>query len=196
MERTDEEYLEWKRKTDFIQNRWKQLYELEKEWGKEAIKYLMLLNSGAAVATLSFIGASNAARESIFPALALTCFFLGVIAAGILVAKAHHDCSRLFRFWQNDVERHFADPENLSYEDLLRRDDERVPAGGWDEFWGYSSFGCFIVGVIRRKNAFATSGVVASDYAQNAFSLLWSVVNQTTLAWGDRSAHSGSGILR
>ena len=56
MERNDEAYIRLKQQTEYINERWSQLYELEKEWGKEAIKYLMLTNAGGAVATLSFIG--------------------------------------------------------------------------------------------------------------------------------------------
>ena len=36
-----------------ITQRWVQLYELEKEWGERALKYLLLTNSGGAIATLS-----------------------------------------------------------------------------------------------------------------------------------------------
>ncbi len=42
-----------------INRRWGQLYELEKEWGEKALKYLFLTNSGGAIATLSFLGAAE-----------------------------------------------------------------------------------------------------------------------------------------
>lgn len=43
----------------YINRRWGQLYELEKEWGERALKYLFLTNSGGAIATLSFLGAAK-----------------------------------------------------------------------------------------------------------------------------------------
>lgn len=36
--------------------RWGQLYQLEKEWSERGLNYLMLTNSGGAVAILSFFG--------------------------------------------------------------------------------------------------------------------------------------------
>tara|TARA_B110001469_G_scaffold125200_1_gene140192 strand:+ start:1170 stop:1454 length:285 start_codon:yes stop_codon:yes gene_type:complete len=53
-ERIDEPYIQWKaenqrNENDYISSRWSQLYSLEEEWGKEAVKYIILLNSGGAV---------------------------------------------------------------------------------------------------------------------------------------------------
>mgnify|MGYP001445919703 CR=1 FL=1 len=106
MEREDEEYLQWKQQRSYISTRWGQLYELEKEWGKEAIKYLMLTNAGGAVATLSFIGSSDEIRESLPPKLALLFFFIGLVSSGFMIAYAYETMFRLFKGWQKDVEAH------------------------------------------------------------------------------------------
>ena len=146
MERNDEKYLKWKQQRGHINQRWGQLYELEKEWGKEAIKYLMLVNAGGAVATLGFIGTSDAVRMAVTPKIALFLFFLGLLCSGLMIAYAYETMSRLFERWQKDVEAH--DREEISYEELLRRDDERVPSGVVDRVLGYTSLLCFAFGFL------------------------------------------------
>ena len=44
---------------NIINQRWKQLYELEKEWADKATKYLFLTNSGGSIAVLSYMGAAG-----------------------------------------------------------------------------------------------------------------------------------------
>jgi NADH:ubiquinone oxidoreductase subunit 5 (subunit L)/multisubunit Na+/H+ antiporter MnhA subunit len=144
MEREDKEYLQWKQQRSYINTRWGQLYELEKEWGKEAIKYLMLTNAGGAVATLSFIGSSSEIRESLPPKLALLFFFIGLISSGFMIAYAYETMSRLFNGWQKDVEAH--DRKEFDYDTLISRDDERVPSGVIDRVLGYMSLFSFIIG--------------------------------------------------
>ena len=45
-----------KHQIEYINLRWKQLYDLEKERADQAIKYLFLTNSGGAVTVLSLWG--------------------------------------------------------------------------------------------------------------------------------------------
>lgn len=97
MERNDEEYLKWKQQRGHIDQRWGQLYELEKEWGKEVIKYLMLVNAGGAVATLSFIGTSDAVRAAVTPKIALLLFFLGLLCSGFIITYVYETMSKLIR---------------------------------------------------------------------------------------------------
>lgn len=143
-ERTDATYLKWKRETELTQQRWKQLYELEKEWGKEAIKYLMLLNSGGAVAALSFIGAVG--PDYVWPQakVALGFYLVGVILAGTMVAVAYLTVSSIFKGWQADYDLYYY--EKITYKQLSARDDARVPSGKLDVVLGISSFACFILG--------------------------------------------------
>jgi len=58
----------------YINQRWEQLYELEKEWGERALKYLLLTNAGGAIATLSFLGTSPAAIK--MPGAKIACHLL------------------------------------------------------------------------------------------------------------------------
>lgn len=39
---------------DYVNQRWKQLYGLEMDFSSEGIKYMLLVNAGAAVAVLAF----------------------------------------------------------------------------------------------------------------------------------------------
>jgi hypothetical protein len=58
----EKDVLERRNKT--IDHRWKELYELETEAEKEGLKFLFVTNSGGAIATLSFMGATELARNS------------------------------------------------------------------------------------------------------------------------------------
>ena len=146
MERNDEEYLQWKQQRSYINTRWNQLYELEKEWGKEAIKYLMFTNAGGAIATLSFIGTSEEVRGSLPPKLALIFFFIGLVSSGIMIAYAYETMSRLFDAWQRDVNAH--NKKEFDYHTLVKRDGERVPNGVLDRILGYTSLLSFIIGFL------------------------------------------------
>ena len=82
---------------------------LTKEWGDKAISYLMLTNSGGAVAVLSFMGASDTVRRMVGPKIASGCFSLGVICTGILVAKQLHRFERVFKGYRKEAEEYLAD---------------------------------------------------------------------------------------
>ena len=134
------------RRSSLIDSRWKQLYELEKEWGKEAIKYLMLMNAGGSVAILSFIGSSSPLARDSNVSLALIIFFSGIVFAGFMVAYAYESMSALNRGWRKDVESYANN--DLAYKKLMERDAQRVPFGAVDRVLGYCSFLCFIGGAI------------------------------------------------
>lgn len=144
MEKKEIDLQQWKQQRSHINTRWGQLYELQKEWGKEAIKYLMLMNAGGAIATLSFIGTSKEVRELCGPKISLMLFFMGIVSAGFMIAYAFHTCNHLFKMWQQEVATH--DRGEINYDQLIANDDARVPSGKVDIILGYISFGCFILG--------------------------------------------------
>ena len=150
-ERTDEAYLQWKadnqkNENDYISSRWSQFYELEKEWGQTAIKYLVMFNAGGAIATLSFVGALGASQIGNTAIIALSLFVAGVVIAGFMVAHAYKTCSSLFKHFRLDEAKHSRG--DLSYEDFLSADEARVPSGKLETALGYLSFACFIVGCV------------------------------------------------
>jgi len=46
-----------KARIEYVNRRWRDLYERQLDVGDRVIKYLILINSGGAVAVLSFMGA-------------------------------------------------------------------------------------------------------------------------------------------
>ncbi len=134
------------RRINHINVRWGQLYQLEKEWGERALKYLLLTNSGGAIATLSFLGASAEAISATGAKISLFLFVLGVFLVGVSTAKTFHHMSRLFKTWKQDTSHYFED--KITWEHLQRQDDERAVEDFWDYAIPYGSFACFILGSI------------------------------------------------
>lgn len=130
----------------YITQRWVQLYELEKEWGERALKYLLLTNSGGAIATLSFLGASPLAINLIGAKIALFLFVFWGFLVGISTAKTYHHMSYLFEAWRADVNHYYTD--KVTWEHLQEEDKKRAVVGFWDYAIPYTSFGCFIAGSI------------------------------------------------
>ena len=129
-----------------INRRWGQLYELEKEWGEKAIRYLLLTNAGGAIATLSFLGASSQALNRPSAKVALLFFVVGVVLVGIGTAKQFHHMSGLFKAYKQDVEHYFAD--RITWEHLNDQDRARAKLDFIDYAVPYTSFGCFIGGCV------------------------------------------------
>lgn len=129
-----------------INQRWSQLYELEKEWGERALKYLLLTNSGGAITTLGFLGASPAAINMLGAKISLFLFVFGVFLVGVSTAKTFHYMSRLFKAWKVDVDHYYAD--KITWEHLQEQDKNRSVEDFLDYAIPYTAFGCFITGSI------------------------------------------------
>jgi hypothetical protein len=126
-----------------INRRWGQLYQLQKEWGERAFKYLFLTNSGGAIATLSFLGAANE-LTGLGTKIALFLFVLGIVFAGISTAKTFHHMSGLLKKYKQGVEDFYAD--KITWTALTDNDNERAVASWLDYLIPYLSFFCFIMG--------------------------------------------------
>lgn len=107
---------------DAVNRRWGQLHGLEKEWGERVYKYLLLSNSGGAVAMLSFLGTGKAAHL-VASQLALVFFVLGVIVTGCGLARIYHRMDRLFSKYKSDARRFFSD--EIDFGEVTRRDEAR-----------------------------------------------------------------------
>lgn len=129
-----------------INQRWTQLYELEKEWGERALKYLLLTNSGGAIATLSFLGALPASINKLGAIISLFLFVFGVFLVGVSTAKTFHHMSRLFKAWKSDVDHYYSD--KVTWEYLHAEDEKRAVEDIWDYAVPYISFACFIAGSV------------------------------------------------
>ena len=145
---------------EYVSIRWKQLNTLEKEWGDKAVNFLILINGGGAVAVLSFLGASSAAREMVSPRWALLCFTLGVIATGILIANTVHLMTNLGLGWRNDADEYLK--RKLKWEVLLENDKTRTGSNYVGFTLGYFAFGMFIAGcLVGGISLFCSSSGVA-----------------------------------
>ena len=133
---------------NYLNQRWAQLYELEKEWGDKAVNYLLLTNSGGAIATLSFLGAVKDLTPTQYLnfKIALICFALGVFLVGVTTARAYHHMLHLFEGYKKDANKFLLD--SVSWEHLNGEDELRVSSMRLQYFFPYASFICFIVGCI------------------------------------------------
>lgn len=104
----------------------------------------MLTNSGGAIATLSFLGASSQTINLSGAKISLFLFVLGVFLAGVSTAKTFHNMSHLFKLWKEDVENYQSD--EITWEQLQEQDKNRAINSFLDFAIPYASFGCFIGG--------------------------------------------------
>ena len=130
----------------FIDQRWAQLYELRKTAAERAVRYLLLTNSGGAIATLSFLGAYEGELDASSIRNALSLFGAGVILVGLSGFWQFHSISRMFAAWRSAVDKYFND--KISWDQLNSEDIKRSATTFWDYFFPYLSFGCFIAGCI------------------------------------------------
>jgi hypothetical protein len=129
-----------------ITARWAQLNALRKEWIDKAVSFLVLTNAGGAVAVLSFMGTSDEVRRMCGPRFALGCFAFGIIVAGIFIATQFHRLDSLFFGYHVDSERYLSD--QIEWDALRTRDDDRSRTSFMDYFWPYVSFILFIAGCV------------------------------------------------
>jgi len=129
-----------------IDNRWEQLYSLEKDWGEKSLRFLLVTNAGGAIATLSFLGASDEALNLRGTKIALFLFVVGVLFVGISVGKNFHHMSKLFKSYKVDVDKFFKD--KISWQSLNDEDSKRAKETFLDYVFPYLSLVCFISGCI------------------------------------------------
>ena len=102
------EYLE------YVQTRWTQLQETLTERAETVWKYLLLTNSGSAIAALSFMGANKTLTPIPNAPSMLIAFLVGVVLVGVGHAIGYYRANWLFAGWENDVSNYFADKTTWS----------------------------------------------------------------------------------
>ena len=128
---------------DQVNQRWSQLYHLQKEWSDKAINFLFLTNSGGAIAMLGFIGATQ--HVHFLVVLGLGIMLLGLIFVGILIAHVYHQMTRLFDAWRNEVKGYFQN--KITWEKLNKDDELRSKDSILNLCLAYISLLCFIIGI-------------------------------------------------
>jgi hypothetical protein len=133
---------------NYLNNRWRQLYELEKEWGEKAVNFLFLTNSGGAIATLSFLGSDNELTiiQYLNFKVSLILFVIGVFFVGVTIARAYHHMLNLFEGYKKDANSFLVDL--VAWKHLCDEDDARVSSIQLQYVPPYASFICFVAGCI------------------------------------------------
>ncbi len=129
-----------------IDQRWRQLYELKKEWGEKALKYLFLTNSGGTIAILSFLSATDKSENLGALKVSLFSFALGVFLVGVSTAMIYHNMSWLQKHYSEGVKQFFND--KITWEYLREEDERRSKKKSWNYVAPYASFICFSIGII------------------------------------------------
>lgn len=131
----------------YIDRRWDQLLGLVQEAELRILKFLTLSNAGGAAATLSFLGASEAARKLLLPKFSLGLFVLGVVLVGVLNAIGTHKLRFLFTSWKSDANKYMSN--EITWGTLFNEDNSRVERGRClIVVIAYLSFFCFIAGAV------------------------------------------------
>lgn len=131
---------------DYVNQRWTQLYELSREAVTDGIKYLFLVNAGAAVAVLAFFGSVPAVRDMVWPKIMLFFFVVGLILIGVLHIITNVRMSYLFNHWRNLVNDYFTDQKD--WNEIVFADNEKSGRFKLTGFTAYASFACFVTGAI------------------------------------------------
>jgi hypothetical protein len=130
----------------YINTRWKQLHEMTSDASKDAATYLMVTNSGGAIAVLSFMGAMKSINPFPGAIWILGSFVLGVVLLGIARAVNYYRGYWLFSGWKRDVSKYYAD--NAEWSALLAEDEKRSDYFVWIDVIAWLSFLCFLTGLL------------------------------------------------
>jgi len=130
---------------EYVDNRWKQLHEMSNERTEKAWSYLMLTNSGSAVAVLSFMGANKTLTPIPGAPLMLLCFLVGLVLVGLGHAVGYYRSYGLFSKWRENVGEYFED--KITWHELLERDRQRSGYFIWADVVAWGSFLSFLSGL-------------------------------------------------
>lgn len=135
-----------KARIEYVNRRWRDLYERQLDVGDRIIKYLILINSGGAVAVLSLMGAMKTLDPVPGARWMLALFLSGIVVTGFLMIIGAYRLSCVFRGWRNDTDNYYKN--ELDWDDVLKQDRKRS-----GDFWithalGWAVFLCFISGLV------------------------------------------------
>ncbi len=140
----------------YVSERSEQLYTVLTDAANAAVNFLFLVNSGGAVATLTFLGRAESVRAMLTPKLALSCFVAGLVFVGVLRAFRVHDYQRAFDAWHKDYGKFLSG--QLTWTQLIGREEARSGTSAWEYIFGYASFISILAG--------AAEGAYALFFAQ------------------------------
>ena len=130
---------------EYIEVRWEQLSNLTLDLTNNGIKYLFLINSGASVALLAFLGSSEKIRALIWPWYALILFVGGIIFVGIINFARYHLVEHIYKNWRNDVFKYY--DNKICFKTITDNDTKRSEKFSFLVLLAYFSFASFLIGV-------------------------------------------------
>lgn len=133
-------------RNQYINERWSQLMILQSKYADEIIKYLFLVNSGGAIAVLSYLGTGSNMLDTFYAKMSLLSFALGIVFVGIVRAFLIHRSYNYLNAWQRDVQKYHK--QEISWQELIALDDNRTKNSYWEFVFGYLSALCFIIGIV------------------------------------------------
>lgn len=163
---------------DYVNKRWEQLYGLGMDFSSEGIKYLLLVNSGAAVAVLAFHGSVAAVRDMVWPKVMLGFFVMGVIFVGLLHIARYIGISSLFKNWRNSINGYFTDVRDWS--DVINDDVDRSKKFDKVVYLAYASFACFVFGAVIGMFSFSNLTSGKNHVGKEAIATTAAKTNDTT----------------
>lgn len=132
----------------FITDTWNNFYNNYQKYVERALTFLFAVNAGGAVATLSFMGASESIRKLPHPRIALLFFAIGIILVGFLIASAYHRYLNILSHWNKKTEEFYKN--TIDWEQLGKFDESRLSkvANILQYILAYGAFASFILGLI------------------------------------------------
>jgi hypothetical protein len=129
--------------------------------GTQAMSYLLLINSGAAVALMAFMGTSARVRSLTSAWWSLGAFVLGVVLVGVAHAFSYHVQLIYFRTWAEGINSVFR--KNKDIDDLHKSlEPTEKKFGSFPTVAAYAAFLSFMVGAVIAGSHFSAFAADAS----------------------------------
>lgn len=132
-----------KARCEYVESRWTGLVDHINKSVEDIWKYLLLVNSGGAVALMSLMGAKDSLTPFSCASYVLALLMLGVLFVGIAKAANYYRLYYLFSRWKSDVNQFYAD--DMCWDELTKKDDVRSRYFYLADLFGWASFLCFVI---------------------------------------------------
>jgi hypothetical protein len=136
----------------YVVDRWQDLADNVSTRVDAMVAFLMLVNSGGAIAVLSFMGAMKTLHPVPGAPVMLGVFLVGIVFVGALRFLHYYRIVWLFRAWRRDATEFFED--RIGWDDLLTNDRHRSRRFWLADVIGILAFACFLAGIGLGYRAF------------------------------------------
>lgn len=132
----------------YISTRWEDLASLERKWIDAVFQYLFITSSGAAIGTLTFMGATVQAKDPVMPwmVLMLVFYVVSLLFVGAGKVSQYFYIRKIYTNWREKCATYYSD--SLDWEDMLNNDNEISKDSKLVKFFSWAAFLCFFGGII------------------------------------------------